>query len=286
MISHLLKRMIKQSFNSLGLEVYRKHEKRDISSSQHSHPRSSRLGVLHHARNMGLSFPTIIDVGAAYGQFTLQCANLFPDAKYILVEPLEEYIPFLKEVTRSIRNARVVSAAATSQSGEVLINVHPDFTGSSLYLEDEDSNVNGGPRPVRSIALDSLLQDATNKPPFLLKIDVQGAELDVLLGAEGIVQGAEYILLEVSFFPFFTGGPLFHDVLSFMRSRGFVVYDIFDLQYRPLDNALSQADIVFVKEGGLLRRHHFYATREQRERQSTHFELQRRELVKKYKMHD
>jgi len=33
MILNLLKRMIKQSFNSLGLEVYRKHEKRDISSS-------------------------------------------------------------------------------------------------------------------------------------------------------------------------------------------------------------------------------------------------------------
>jgi len=122
--------------------------------------------------------------------------------------------------------------------------------------------------------------------PFLLKLDVQGAELDVLLGAEEILQGAEYILLEVSFFPFFTGGPLFQDILSFMRSRGLVVYDIFDLQYRPLDNALSQADIVFVKEGGLLRRHHFYATREQRERQNTHFELHRRELVKKYKMHD
>lgn len=277
MISNLLKRMIKKSFNSLGLEVHKKHY-------HQSHPRSSRLGVLHHARNMGLSFATIIDVGAAYGEFTLECANLFPDAKYILVEPLEEYTPFLKEVTRCIRNAEVVSAAATSQSGEILINVHPDLTGSSVYREDEDSNVNGIPRSVKSVSLDALLQDATNKPPFLLKIDVQGAELDILLGAEEILCRAEYILLEVSFFQLFAGGPLFHDVLSFMRSSGFVVYDIFDLQYRPLDNALSQADIVFVKEGGLLRRHHFYATREQRERQNTQFELQRRELVKKYRI--
>lgn len=275
MIPDLLKKIIKKSLSSVGLEVRR----RDIS-----YPRSSLLGLLEQARNVGFSPATVIDVGAAYGSFALLCHNVFPDAKYILVEPLEEYKPFMQAATRSISNAEYILAAATAESGEVIINVHPDLVGSSLYLEDEDSNVNGVPRTVRAIALDCLVQDGEANVPFLLKIDVQGAELDVLSGAEEILRGTEYVLLEVSFFEFLSGGPQFYDVVTFMKSRGFVTYDIHGLQYRPLDNALSQIDIAFVKETGLFGKHHYYATRRQREEQDRRFELRMRELSERYKL--
>jgi hypothetical protein len=112
--------------------------------------------------------------------------------------------------------------------------------------------------------------------PFLLKLDVQGAELDVLRGAEALLQQADYALLEVSFFEFFAGGPQFADVIAFMQARGFAAYDISGLQYRPLDGALSQADISFVRATGMFRQQHFYATREQREQQDKSLDRQRR----------
>jgi hypothetical protein len=96
-------------------------------------------------------------------------------------------------------------------------------------------------------------------------VDVQGAELKVLAGAGSVVlPAALYVLLEVSFFQFFQNGPLVSDVIAYMKSRGFVPYDLADLQYRPLDNALSQVDIAFVPENSVLRQHHIYATSEQR----------------------
>jgi hypothetical protein len=52
-----------------------------------------------------------------------------------------------------------------------------------------------------------------------------------------------------------------------MRSRGFVVYDLLESLYRPLDGALSQVNAVFVRRESVLRRHHYFATREQREEQ-------------------
>jgi hypothetical protein len=56
--------------------------------------------------------------------------------------------------------------------------------------------------------------------------------------------------------------------MTFMKEQGFVPYDIFDLQYRLLDGAMSQVDIAFTREQGLLRKYHFYATREQRAEQT------------------
>jgi FkbM family methyltransferase len=174
----LLKSILRKPLDLVGLEVHR----RGIAPSDGYHIRGSRSGVLQHARNVGLLPRTVIDLGAAYGAFALECHSIFPDANYILVDPLEEYRTFLKAVSRSIPRAEYIAAAATATSGEVVIHVHPDLVGSSLYLEDEDSNVNGVPRTVPGIALESLLRDPGTIPPFLLNIDVQGAELDVLSG--------------------------------------------------------------------------------------------------------
>lgn len=54
---------------------------------------------------------------------------------------------------------------------------------------------------------------------------MQDAELDILLGGEEILRDTEYVLVEVSFSEFFKGGPLFYDVVTFMKSRCFVAYD-------------------------------------------------------------
>jgi hypothetical protein len=52
-----------------------------------------------------------------------------------------------------------------------------------------------------------------------------------------------------------------------MHARGFSAYDLLGWQYRPLDQALAQLDIAFVKTDGLLRSSHAYATASQRNAQ-------------------
>lgn len=274
-ITKLLKTAVRRLFNLAGLEIRRINPASDTAL-----PRESVLHTLEQASRIGLMPRTVIDVGAAYGAFTRLCHPVFPDARYLLIEPLEEYRPLLDEARQTLTSVDYTIAAASARDGEVAINVHPDLVGSSLYREVETgTGVNGMTRAVCSITVDRFVREAGATGPFLLKIDVQGAERDVLEGAERTLGDAELVILEVSFFQFFEDGPECADIIAYMKARGFVPYDVVARQYRPLDNALSQADIAFVKEGGLFRRHHFYATAEQRDAQNQQMQRYLNELL-------
>jgi FkbM family methyltransferase len=223
--------------------------------------RSALSGVLANAKRCGLAPELVIDVGAGRGDFARLAASVFPKAEFLLVEPLREFDADLSRACADLPKARRISAVAAAQAGEVRLNVHPDLFGSSLLLEDEGTDVNGSPRAVPAVTLDSL---ASGAGPVLLKIDVQGAELEALKGGVETLKRAELVVLETSFFRFFGQGPLFSEVVAFMEGQGFALYDLFGLAHRPLDGALAQADAVFAKAGGPLRRHHHYATPEQR----------------------
>ena len=76
--------------------------------------RATLRGVLENARRNGVRPASVFDVGAAYGQFTRTCASIFPEARHVLVEPLEEYRPYLDAVCADIPGSRHVAAAATA----------------------------------------------------------------------------------------------------------------------------------------------------------------------------
>ena len=73
------------------------------------------------------------------------------------------------------------------------------------------------------------------------------------------MEKADAIALEVSLFEFMNGAAQIGEVLSFMKEYNFVPYDIVLGWNRPLDNALGQVDVVFVKEDGFLRKSHSYS---------------------------
>jgi hypothetical protein len=106
----------------------------------------------------------------------------------------------------------------------------------------------------------------------LIKVDVQGAELQVLAGASRTLRQTEAVIMEVSLFETIIGAPQFGDVVSRMKQLDFVVYDAYGFYYRPLDNALIQVDIVFVREHGPFRQSHAWGTSEQREAQWGEFQ--------------
>ena len=86
-----------------------------------------------------------------------------------------------------------------------------------------------------------------------IKIDVQGYELEVLRGGKETLTKAQAILIELSLIEINAGAPLLDEALSFMKAAGFVAYDILEIHRRPLDGAMNQIDVLFVREESLLR---------------------------------
>lgn len=244
----------------VGLELRRKSA--SAASPHKAIDRASLRGVLEHAKSLGWTPQTLIDVGVADG--TPDLYEAFPTAHMVLVEPLVEYVDCLEQIKSRYRSVEYVVAAATQESGQIVINVHPDLFGSSIYRERENSDVNGVPRSVQAVTIDSIAQERELKGPFLIKADVQGAELDVLRGASKVLQQTDMVVLEVVLFDYFEGGNRFSDVINFMSERGFAVYDVFGLHYRLLDGALSQVDVCFVADNSIFRKHHVYASTAQR----------------------
>ena len=253
----LPKKVVKKTFSALGFKI-----QRAFGFEIHRQERSL-AGVIDHVSRLGFRPQTVIDAGVANGTFELYG---FRNANYLLIEPLEEFEEALKDISRK-HKAEYVIAAASDRPGTIVINIHPDLFSSSIFKEKEGSYVDGIPREVPAVTIDDLCNERNLRGSYVIKADVQGAELAVLDGARETLKDTELVILEAQLFQFIIDGPQFYDVVCYMKDSGFVVYDIFDPVYRPLDGAMSQVDMVFVKENGQFRKHHIYATREQRKQQ-------------------
>lgn len=220
--------------------------------------------VLDNMKRLGLEPGTVVDVGVGYG--TAELWEAFPHARLLLVEPIpDRFGGAAWDEVRRRPGAELVTAAAGSGAGSATITVHraPEMS-SVLGAWTGDSG--GEPREVPVVRVDEAVRERGLPGPYLVKVDVEGAELDVLEGCAGLLGETEAVLLEVRLFELVPGAAQLHDVIPFMKERGFVAYDLFGGALRLSDGALAVTNIAFVREDGPLRRDHSFGTPEQVDR--------------------
>lgn len=229
---------------------------------QANRPPRSLTDFLSHVIGLRFHPSLIVDIGVADG--TPELYKAYPRSKYILIEPLIEFEPVLRQLCRHL-DAEYILAGADKSTGEIEIHVHDDLHGSSLLGEVEGSLADGVKRKVPTVCLDDVLAKRTENP-ILLKMDVQGAELRALGGAQESLHRIDMIIMEVALISSMEEGPDFFDVMEFMKQTDFYLYDILGGNFRPLDGSLKQVDLVFIHKDNPWRTDRRYATTEQRQR--------------------
>jgi FkbM family methyltransferase len=192
----------------------------------------------------------IFDVGAYRGDFAREALRVWPTAQIVCFEPQDhvaDRIDELRQASGRVELHRCLLGARASDA--VTFNLYE--TGSSVLDEWHTTHEQ---RSYPQLTIDGIVDGVYNRrAPDLLKLDVQGYELEVLKGAVGSLPGIQAILAEINLIDIHRGAPLLHEMVGWLAENGFVAYEICGLTRRPLDGALWQIDAVFVRANGPLR---------------------------------
>lgn len=192
----------------------------------------------------GFAPATVIDIGAAEGAFFVhrQDVNpkLYPQARHFFVDAMRENEAAYRKLATRFEVGYEITALSCLE-GEVAMRVDPDFYNTHIdHLQPGTAYTD---RRVPVSTLDALVKRHALQPPFLLKLDVQGGELDVLRGGLRTLEDAIVVTSEIGIF---SERDTLVDLLGFMHGNGWALYDITNPAYHDSDGSLYQCYATFI----------------------------------------
>lgn len=180
--------------------------------------------------------PVFIDGGACRGEFSQFLLDAIPSATIHAFEPNERLAAELAVRFDSRANVHVWNHALHAAVGAADLEVHADPGTSSLlprthdarrYFHSSDAVLRRD--RVSTLDLDSFVGEHAPDGVTLLKLDTQGSELDILRGARGTLARHAIEVLYTEFFvvPHYAGAPLLGDLLAYLGSFGYTLFDLF-----------------------------------------------------------
>lgn len=224
---------------------------------------------------------TIVDVGARWG-VSDRWDRYRPHVRVIGFEPDEDECRRLNSLEEADGAVAFVPVALGSSTGDATLHLTRDPACSSLYAPSATVSRHRpelavieqmGQAPVSLTTLDEWLRASGHDRVDVVKLDVQGAELDVLEGGTATLGLVRMLEVEVEFNEIYTGQPLFGDVDRFLRHRGFSLWRLQHLVHYGLDDVPSDRmqttdssyfdsrQRSFVAEGGQIYWGHAYFVR-------------------------
>lgn len=187
----------------------------------------------------------IIDVGFADG--TPDITNVFPmhSTHYLLIDPAPKFKPYLDSLAKQYPDTvRTETCMCGEENATTPLHINRTGHYSSRYVA-------GGCQEtidVPMVTLDSLAEKHKLTGPILLKIDVEGAEIDVLRGSEKTLALCDVVILETWINSKRTTPERdFASIVTFMKAQGLVIFDLFG-GHTNKSGTLRQLDAVFVHE--------------------------------------
>jgi FkbM family methyltransferase len=224
--------------------------------------RAWRRALLHHRVAAGAehadvlrSMPglrTIVDVGANRGQFALTARHCFPEARIVSFEPLARPAATYRAVFANDARTKLINAALGPKTGDAVIYVSGRDDSSSLLpitaaqsvLFPGTAQISTATVPVARLA--EYLPASAIETTALLKLDVQGFELQALAGCDDVLDRFAWIYAECSFMELYAKQAFAAEIIAWLRERGFELRGVYHMAYDAQGRAV-QADFLFAR---------------------------------------
>lgn len=237
-----MKRYFQRLIRSLGWEI------RKIDNNLVTWPiELVKEGTMHFGlkrmKELGVAPATVIDLGAAEGKWSDSTRSFWPEANYVLFEPLEERKEEMEALCRKYPQFKYVPAAAGEAKSTTRFLISDDLDGSGVYDENAGKNF----RTVPVVTLDDEMDRLQLNGPYLIKFDTHGFEVPILKGAAKTLDKTELVIMECYGFKLSQTCLVLDEMIRYMADLGFRVVDIVDILRRPGDKAFWQCDVFFLR---------------------------------------
>jgi len=197
---------------------------------------------------VGYSPDFVIDIGSSTGAWSESISTLFPQAHFILIDPLASRYP---EASKSkfdgnCASVEVVEAAMADRPGRMPIQVSADLYNSSLLHIDNISD-HIETIEVQGITLDGFAQERRLSGRGLIKIDVQFAEhLIIGGGTQLLTEQIDVLIVELTLERVHSQSKTFLEMLNVLDGLGFRYADDVGSWRSPDNGRLQQKDGLFL----------------------------------------
>jgi FkbM family methyltransferase len=199
----------------------------------------------------------VLDVGARTGEYVQTLRLHGYNGRAVSFEPLASFFAELRYNAAMDPHWETVNCALGERDGLATVNVAGNGDSSSLYdmlpahLAAAPHSAYVRTEQVEMRRLGSVLDEYRgNAACVYMKIDVQGAEREVLAGAEAVLPQIAGVQLEMSLVPLYDGQMLMRGLLDFMTRNDFTLMSIEPGFTDPKTGQLLQIDGVFFRERG------------------------------------
>ena len=251
-----MKTLIKHLLRSLGFEFRRIPKKSSgPAAGSADRPIGDVKMFLEDLKARGFEPRGIVDVGANKGDWTRLSLSVFPRARVLMIEPQPEMRSHLEQLCRDNPNLEFVQAGAGRDPGQLVQTIWKDLAGSSFLPKPSEEKLRDGTQRITPVVtIDSLVNGRSGFHPDLVKLDIQGFEIEALRGSTTLFGRTHVFILETSLYRFMPNMPVTAECIEFMSARNYDLYDVVEYRRRPLDGALGQIDLAFVLRDGAFRR--------------------------------
>lgn len=194
----------------------------------------------------------IVDVGANRGTWAQAARRAFPNALITMLEPQSWLRPGPQDLVEKDPNMRYFPVGAGRVAGSFSFTLAERDDSSTFRLSKQEADARGlEQREIPVVTLDGLIGQEGLPMPDIVKIDAEGLDLDVLEGASGFFGRTEVFMVEAGIvnkiFPNSVGR-----MITYMESKGYVLFDLTDLNRPWKAPVLWLVELVFVKRDGVL----------------------------------